>query len=108
MTVSGRAKEALEPFGLPVTDGFFPEKEKEYLILKIPTESGANFGDDRPLFTVAEIEVHWFLPMDVNYHDKKNQIREALFQAGFTYPDVTVITDPKQIRHIIFECEYAE
>lgn len=106
MTVNEKIKNALEPFGLPVTTDFFGGDVEEYFTFNYADDRAADFGDNGPLHVVAYMQVHYFGPMDKDYLAVKKKVRKALFDAGFTYPDVTdatVIED--RIRHLVFECE---
>ena len=39
----------------------------------------------------------------------KNRIRTALFDQGFTFPEVTVLLEEDVgIRHLVFECDIEE
>ena len=55
------------------------------------------------------------LPMEENYLSLKKQIRNALYEAGFSYADITELTEPeatsqypKGIRHLTFEADIDE
>ncbi|MDO5346554.1 MAG: phage tail protein [Lachnospiraceae bacterium] len=106
MTVNEIIKKALTPFGIPITADFFGGGAKEYFTFNYADDRAAGFGDDEPLQVVAYMQIHYFAPMEKDYLSIKKKIRKALFNAGFTYPDVTdatVLSDG--IRHLVFECE---
>jgi len=105
LTVNEKIVQAMKPFGLPVVADFFGGGNKEYITFNY-SDSAALSGDDRPVEDVAEVQIHYFLPMDKDYLDIKRRMRAALLDAGFTYPDATVLAEPDgKTRHIIFECE---
>ena len=106
MTVNKRIIDALSPLGIPVTADFFGDSEEEYITFNDVTDKGALYADNEPVADVAEMQVHYFLPTTKNYLENKKKIRKALLAAGFTWPDVTVLTEPDQkTRHLTFECE---
>ena len=47
------------------------------------------------------------MPEKENFIKIQNKIRKALFEQGFTFPQVTVLTENKK-RHLVFECEIEE
>lgn len=104
MTVNEKIVQALEPFGIPIRADFYGGGEKEYFTFNYADDRAADYGDDAPQHVVASMQIHWFLPRNKDYLKLKKKIRNALFRAGFTYPEVTVITE-KNIRHVVFECE---
>lgn len=106
MTVNERIIQALEQSGLEVTPDFTGGGAKEYITFTFPEERAVLHGNNEPLAVVSEVQIHYFLPIEKNYLKNKKEIRKALFSAGFTYPTVTVLTEPdNKTRHIIFECE---
>lgn len=105
MTVNEKIKNALEPFGLPITADFFGGDAEEYFTFNYADDRSEDFGDDEPLHVVAYMQIHYFSPMERDYLSMKREVRKALFKAGFTYPEVTdatIISD--RIRHLVFEC----
>ena len=68
---------------LPVETGVFSGvPPDEYLVLTPMTDEFALFGDNEPLFDVAEVRVSLF--SKGNYIQLKNQITAALLGAAFT------------------------
>ena len=47
------------------------------------------------------------MPLKANPHTKKEQIKNALFEAGFTYPSIQDVTD-EEGQHYVFEFEYED
>lgn len=105
MTVNEKIIVALRPLGITVTPDFFGDGEKEYITFNYADDRAEEFGDDRPLGVVAYMQIHYFLPIEKDYLSNKKEIRRLLFSAGFTYPEVTELTEGKTTRHLIFECE---
>lgn len=109
MTAFQNIIEAIQDFGYPYEPDLYTGNEKKYFTYNYADDRGSLFGDNEPGAAIASVQVHFFLPLKENFIKEKNKIREALFQQGFTYPEVTVVTEPEnQIRHIIFECDIEE
>lgn len=106
MTVNEKIINALKQFGIPVFPDFFDGDAPEYFTFNYADDRPADFGDDIPLHIVAYMQIHYFCGMDKDYLSIKKKIRKALFDAGFTYPEVTDATIVEDgIRHLVFECE---
>lgn len=114
MTTNAVIKNALQQFGYPCSPNTYEGEEKRYFTFDSADERGTDFGDDEPSCIAVDMQVHFFLPIEengaqINYLQLKKQVREALFSAGFTYPEVTETTEPENnIRHLIYECEITE
>lgn len=106
MSVNQIIINALSPFGFPVVPDLYRGAEKRYITFNYADDRAKEFADNTPLLVVAYMQIHLFVPLNENYLSLKKQVRQALFQAGFTYPVVTIDTEKENnIRHIIFECE---
>ena len=76
-----------------------------YNMNSVPT----NFADDAPQHDRWLIQLHLFAQPTTDTTTLRNQIKAALFAAGFTYPsqvDATAPDDPE--RHVVFDFETAE
>ena len=97
---------ALKPIGLPVAERLYEGKKDEYIVFNLTDDRGQDFGDDRPHADVAYLHVHYICPWSASYHDKRRQIRQALFDAGATWPEVSDLSDEaERVRHFVFEFE---
>ena len=68
-----------------------------------------DYADDAPQTVINSVQVHFFLPRNRPFTAMKKKIRNALFEAGFTFPEITVRReDEERTRHIIFECDIEE
>lgn len=106
MTVNQKIIEALKPFEIPVIPDVYEGNEKEYCTFNYADDRGGDFGDNKPLTDIAYMQIHYFAPLKKDYLKKKREIRKALFEAGFTYPEVTENNEYENgIRHLVFECE---
>lgn len=107
MTEFEKIIEAIKDFGFPYEPDVYTGEAEKYFVYNYADERGIVFADDSPEVVKADMQIHFFLPEDENFIKIKNQIRDALFKQGFTYPEITVRKDGKK-RHIIFECEIEE
>lgn len=96
-------------------DSYDPDKHRQlgrldrWMTYNTAFERGALFGGDSAQENILSMQIHLFLPEQVNYIDQKKRIREKLSDAGFTWPTVTVqAEESNRIRHIIFECDIEE
>lgn len=109
MTTFAKIKTALAPFGIPFSTDFNGGGESEYLTINEAGDIGENFGDDSPNANVLSVQVHWVLPSRVDYLAKKQQIRDAIHNAGCTYPRVIAMNDEDLgVRHVIYEFDAEE
>lgn len=118
MTAFGAIRNALTQFGYPMEVELYEGTEKRFFTYNYADDHGDDFGDDIPGTNLVSVQVHYFMPViennrKVSFQTIRKQIRTALFEAGFTYPEVTIRRDRTQdtnndMWHIIFECEYEE
>ncbi len=100
---------ALKDFSYPKVPQRYEGTEKKYFTYNYAADSGRDFGDDEPGCNEVTVQVHFFLPLKENFQTEKVQIRRKLFDAGFTWPEITVLEENDTMtRHIIFECDYTE
>lgn len=107
MTAFERIISAIEGFGYPYEPDVYTGSELRYFVYNYADERGYLYADNTPTGVIASVQVHFFLPAKEDFIEIKNQIREALFRKGFTFPDVTVLKEGKK-RHIVFECDIEE
>lgn len=106
MTVKEKLLSVLEAFELPVAEDFYDGEAGEYLTYQCEEDAARVYGDNDPVCTVTKVKIHHFLPVAQEYGEKRKRIRNALAQAEFTYPKVTVSVEKENtVRHILFECE---
>lgn len=100
---------ALSGIQLPKVPQHYEGKEDHYITYNYASDTGADFGDDRPGCNRVTVQVHYFLPLKENFQSMKNRIRYLLFYTGFTWPEVTVLEErDTNMRHLIYECGYIE
>lgn len=106
MNVNNIITKALSPLGYPVEPITYTGKEKIYITFNYSDERAEMFEDNKPIIDIAFMQIHLYIPFELNYMTLKKQIRAKLFHAGFSYPEITIIPDDEQkINHLIFECE---
>mgnify|MGYP001850821452 CR=1 FL=1 len=109
MTTFEKIKKALESFGFPMEPDVYNGTEKQYFTYNYADDYGNDYADDAPQTVINSVQVHFFLPRSRPFATMKNKIRNALFEAGFTFPEITIqIEDDEKTRHIIFECDIEE
>lgn len=109
MTAFENIVEVIKSFGYPYSPGVYEGEKKKYFTYNYADDRGGLYADNTPETTIVSVQVHFFLPLKENFIKEKNQIRQALFQQGFTYPEVTILTENEEkIRHIVFECDIEE
>lgn len=103
MSIESIIKTALSPLSIPVKpDGYIGEAT-EYTTYNYDT-SGGGYGDDKPMHEVYSVQVHYFCPLSFNSVAKRTQLKQLLFAADFSWPDMTDATD-EDGQHWVFECE---
>lgn len=114
MSIASRIIEATGPnssIGIPCVQGNYEGSENTYLSFKIDTYPN-NFADDYPLTDKIIVMMHLFAPFLRNTRVLREQIREAIADAGFTYPTATDVSENTRAsdgteQHIVFEFEDA-
>lgn len=84
-----------------------PETVQESYIVFNYSTFGTGYADDDPTGDVYIVQVHLFTPLSQSTTGFSRQIRSALHEAGFTWPETVNATDDKG-RHLVFECQYVE
>lgn len=104
-----------ESEGLPAyMDQYIPEhypgkKQSRYVTYNVADDRGSLFGGDTASECVLSMQIHLYLPVPEEYMAMVKRMRQALSEAGFTWPVITVyIEEDHRLRHIIFECEIEE
>lgn len=102
MNVNKLIKNTLAPVSLPVDEDVNRNGADEYITFLYTSEDYDNFSDGLPENDYTTLQLHYFTPN--NPHEKKKQIAELLFVAGF---DVSIgmtnyETDTKKY-HVAFD-----
>ena len=104
--IDGALREALTPIVGLVKPNLYDGAATEYIVFNYD-EVGVLNADDRPRAVVYRVMVHLYLPHGENPQTKKNAIREALHDAGATWPEITNASDSEG-QHYVFEFEMME
>ena len=117
MNTFERIQNIAKSLGIPAYPDSYTGKDsarpERWLTYNFAANNGDLYGDDAPNAVVHSIQVHLFMPANKNFFAIQNSIRNALFEDGFTFPDITVTVDKvttansgtSKLRHIVFECE---
>ena len=110
MSAFSQIKGIAEQLGVPAfPDVYAGDDLNTWITYNLAEEHGDLFGDNQPNAVVQTVQVHLFVRTGQNYTTLKAAIRGALFEAGFTWPEVTTDYESDQkLRHIIFEAEFEE
>lgn len=103
MSIDSRIVAALEPLGYECEHGTYTGKDTTYFTFNYQT-LGADFGDDAPGHERVLVQVHLYTKLNVNLTALKTKVKQYLFAADFTWPDVTDVSD-ENWRHFEFTCE---
>ena len=81
----------------------------EYIVYNPELEAPELFADDEDLEWMDYMQIHYFVKKigesqkPVNYFKKKNQVRDALRKAGFSFENITVLYEKDTgYTHIVF------
>lgn len=106
MSVEALLKKVLTQFGDPVENGAYLGKADRYYTFNVSTK-GDDYADDTPQHERYLVQVHLFAPLTFNFVVRRKTTKQALFAAGFGWPECTDVSDSNG-RHIVFETEYVE
>lgn len=106
MSIDSAIRNAITPIIPIVKPNVYTGSETEYCVFNY-TELPTLHGDNSPHAIRYLVQVHWFLPTGTNPNAKKKQIKNALMNAGFTYPSVINASDGDG-QHFVFECQYVD
>lgn len=110
-STAARIVRALAPFGYPVAQGNSPTDDETYFAFTMDATPD-DFGDDEPHADIIGVMLHLFAPFTQNTTKLRRKIRRAIFDAGFTYPDMVDASETTRQsdgteQHIVFEFEDA-
>lgn len=104
-------KEALEVFKCDRYEGIAESTAKKpYFVWNDVGDSVTFYAEGKPIESVEYIQIHYFEKSGVNVTSRIKEIKESLFNNGFTYPEIGYNkieeSNGEKIRHIVFECGY--
>lgn len=107
MTALDKIAELADSLGIASQPDVYSGTAKRWIVYNYAYQKGDEFADDTPHADVSSVQVHLYAPVNESTTKLQKQIRNALFDAGFTYPEITVEREEKY-RHVIFECDIEE
>lgn len=109
MSIAEKIREAVAFTGFPCAQVSYNGEEKTYFSFNMDTRPEM-FCDDEPDAGVCEVQLHLFAPFTLDTTSLRKKIKRAIFDAGFTYPEM--VDASEHIRsgdgteqHIVFEFE---
>ena len=105
-TVNQEIIEALSEIPLEVEPDEYNGDKDTYIVFFVPGQNPVKFGNNKPLKERYEMQIQLFAPLYYDHLNITKQIKKALFDNYFMYPDITIIREPELGRkRIIFETE---
>lgn len=120
MNTFEKIQSVAQALGIPaypdVYSGRDSERPERWMTYNFSDNRGSLWGDDDPNAVIHYVQVHLFMPYNQNFLAIQKTIRNRLFEAGFTFPEITVLVDEatslssgtQKLRHIVFECDILE
>lgn len=113
MSIDETIKTALQPL-IPKPDPakstvvpqIYTGTATEYITFNY-SEYPLEFADNAPQTIGYSVQVHYFCPLKKNVQTIKDNIQNALFTAGFSYPQIQDVTDGDG-QHYVFLTTYEE
>ena len=96
----------LSVFGYDVEKIPYTGKNKQYLVFNYATVP-VNHSDDEPEYVKYLMQVHLYAPVNAKVTGLVKQIKVAIHNADFTFPETNDLSDANE-RHIVFETEKIE
>ena len=104
MSVDQALETALSQLGIPTARNLYGGQAVEYITTNYETMPTV-FAERAPHAARNIVQVHYHLPHGDNPNSMLQQISEALWEAGFTWPAITNASDADG-QHYALECEY--
>lgn len=106
MTVDKTIRTALEPFEYDAYHNTYTGLDEIYFVFNYNVVPDS-YSDDEPEYNRYVCQVHLYAPMTYNSITIAKQVKLALENAGFTYPEQVDASD-EDGQHLVFECEFVE
>lgn len=106
MSINSTIRTAITPIVTDCVPDQYTGTATEYCTFNY-SEIPDAFGDELPEAIRYLVQLHYFLPTGASPITKKKQLKNALLNAGFTYPSVANASDADG-QHYVLECEYAD
>jgi len=106
MNLDERIRTALTDICDVIVPQVYTGDAQEYIVFNY-SEYPLEFADNAPHTVGYSIQVHLFMPLKANPNTMKNNIQNALFTAGFSYPSIQDVTD-EEGQHYVFQTTFEE
>ena len=103
MSINSTIRAAVTPIVAVCVPDVYTGTATEYCTFNY-SELPEVFADGKPDVIRYLVQLHWMFPKSTSPFSKKKQIKNALHNAGLTYPSVADASDSDG-GHLIFECE---
>lgn len=110
MNVNNKIIDTLKYFGYPIKPDVYKLSSTEkasdkYFTFNYEDDRGEIFEDNKPIIDTAYLQIHFFSPRTFNNLTIKKQVRSKLFQAGFSYPQISSFyEEDTDTNHLVFQC----
>lgn len=110
MSVIGKMDRTLEEVSGEVARDVYDGRSDTYIVYNVAAENPTGYSDNAPTDNIVYFQIHLYLPQDEDYTSIQNKLKTAVFNGGFSYPQVTFNTVEKDThkRHICYETNIAE
>ncbi|MBU5627708.1 hypothetical protein KQI82_12390 [Oscillibacter sp. MSJ-2] len=106
MSINSTIKAAVVPIVPICVPHLYAGTEKEYCTFNY-TMYPTDFGDNAPGVIGYSVQLHYCLPLNDSPLAKLKLLSDALFSAGFDYPQIVDVTDKKG-QHYVLESGWHE
>lgn len=106
MTIDKTIRTALSPFEYACYHNTYTGTDEVYFVFNYNVLPMA-FSDDSPFYNQYLCQVHLYCPITMNTITLAKQIKIAIENAGFTYPEQEDASDEDN-QHLVFEFEGVE
>jgi hypothetical protein len=103
MSIESKIKTALNSLGYKIYPGNYDGADETYFVFNYNTMPD-DFGDNKPQHERALVQVHLFCSHEFNSVNLRNDAKEQIFNAGFTWPYMTNAGD-EDGQHWVFESQ---
>ena len=90
----------------PVFPKVYTGHEDHYFVYDITDDRGDDWGDDAPGHIHYWVRLKYYFPMGENQTPIRNQVRNLLKTAGFSFASITELSDPEnRMDGYAWECD---
>lgn len=90
----------------PVYPKVYTGTKDHYFVYHITDDRGDDWGDDDPGHIHYWVRLNYYFPMGENQTPMRNQVRNLLYKAGFSFASITSLSDPDNgMDGLSWECD---